>query len=255
MSEMRIQDERDVAFRALCLGVLLKRSEFEITVQNLNEYGFTPAVRQQIINKHHILNSHLLKWVKKEKLNEHLSQREQDLLKRPLGTWSERLVIHTGWRVESLGVILWALGILDEIPPFDTQFDPDIVMRPLDLLTPTIDFIWCATLRPPAELATWRDIAELWNWRSRVSELERMGVKPQQGVTFRDIIRATAEKAQRLGGFDYLQSDDFPAFGRAYAQLDAEEYDLISSIANERYFALNWLCELSSTWEQVPVDI
>lgn len=255
MSKSQTQDARAVAYRALCLGAVLKRSEYEMAVQSANQPDRSPSDQRQIINKHHILNSHLLKWIEKENLVQYLSENELALLLKPLGRWNERHITHTGWRVESLGMMLWALGRIETIPPFDVQFELHQVIAPLDLFTPTIDMIWCADLRPVDALEQQRDIAELWNWRSRAQELERMGVKPPKGVSFSEIIRATAEKAHHLGGVSQIISDDFPAFGKAYVDLSPAEYALVSAIAYERYFALNWLCELTAQWEQVTVDI
>jgi len=255
MTHMRTQDARAVAFRTLCLGALLKRGEYEIILQNSHDDDLTPAMRQRL---HATCNRDVMRlqtWLRDEKLLPHLTETERILLEKPLGTWSDRLIITASWRVESLGVMLWALHALDYIPAYDTQFDPATVLAPLEVLTPTIDFIWCARLRSPDELAAERDAAEMWNWRSRALELQRMGVKPPAGVTFREIVRLTALKAYRQGNLNRVADGDFAVFGKPYYLINEDEFALASAIAYERYFALNWLCELSHEWENIPVDI
>jgi Domain of unknown function (DUF4272) len=208
-----------------------------------------------VLQKHKRYNSDLLKWLAAEKVTVHLSASEQQLLNKPFGTWSERTLLSIGWRVEALGIMLWVLNRMEHIPSYDDQFFAADVFAPLDLLSPTIDFIWLASLRPADELRQARDAAEQWDWRSRATELERMGVRPPEGVTFSDVIRTTAEHARANGYLAYLIQGDFPAFGKAYVDLTDDEYALTSAIAYERYFALNWVCEISSTWEGIRLDL
>jgi len=258
MSQSRIQDARAVAYRAFCLGALLYRGESELAVQNLDPFFFFEDAfedaKEEALQKQRHLNKALLRWLSEEKLTGHLSEAEQHLLNKPLGTWTERTLISVGWRVESLGVMLWALHRMDTMPAYDAQFKLDEVLLPLDILNPTIDFIWCATLRPAEELVMMRDQAELWNWRSRATELQRMGVRPPEGVTFREIIRVTAERAYTNGHIPSPVDGDFRAFNKAYAQLNEDEYALASAVAYERYGSLSWMCELSSEWENIRVD-
>jgi hypothetical protein len=255
MSQLRIQDSRAVAYRALSLGALLRRGEWEITVQNVDDLLIFDDVRDHVIRKHNRLNDDLLQWLSEEKIDKHLSSSEAYLLNKSTGTWGERTLISVGWRIEALGIMLWALNRIHNVPLYDTQFTTEDVIDPLDLLQPTIDFIWTATLRPVDELQAARDCAEIWNWRSRVTELERMGVRPAEGLNFSDIIRLTAERACENGCLPYLIDGDFPAFGKAYVDLTEDEFALMSAITYERYFALNWICELSSEWENIRIDI
>ncbi len=65
-----------------------------------------------------------------------------------------------------------------------------------------------------------------------------------------------AEKAAEDGLFDRAIEGDFPAHGRSYAQLTADEWSAVSSIAMERHKALNWLCGYApgNKWEDTPTD-
>jgi hypothetical protein len=255
MSQLRIQNSRAVAYRALCLGALLKRTEWELAIRNSDERLIFDDVRAKMLQKHKRHNEDLLKWLTAEKITAHFSPLELQLLQKPFGTWSERTLISIGWRIEALGIMLWVLNRVDSIPDYDEQFWASDVLTPLDVLSPTIDFIWLATLRPVNELLQARDCAEQWDWRSRATELERMGVRPPEGVTFSDVIRATAERAHTNGYLPYLIRGDFPAFGKAYVDLTDDEYALTSAIAYERYFALNWVCEISTKWEGIRIDL
>jgi hypothetical protein len=254
MEQGQIQPARTVAYRALCLGALLQRSEYEATLHDMGRVLPFERVRDHLHDSQQQQINRLQTWLNNEGITDYLSGAEQHLLQKAPGRWTERTLTSVGWRIESAGVMLWALNRLDDLPPCDTRFELDEVLEPLDIFNSTIDFIWCATLRPEADLFALRDRAELWNWRSRATELARMGVRPPEGVTFREIIRFTAERACNNGQLPYLIDGDFPAFGKPYADLNDDEYALISALAYERYSAFNWLCELSSEWETIPID-
>lgn len=254
MSQLRIQNARAVAYRALCLGALIKRGEIELELQNPDEGSLDDTVGKTILEQHCAENEQLLQWLSDEGIRPHLSESEDFLLNKALGTWTERTLITVGWRIEALGIMLWALQRIEHLPDYDDQFEPADVLAPLDILNPTIDFIWLASLRDDENLSASRDQAELWNWRSRARELERMGVRPPEGFSFREIIRQTSLRAFHKGHIPYMIDGDFPAFGKAYADLDADEYALMSAIAYERYSAINWLCEVTNEWESIRVD-
>lgn len=255
MGHYRLQDARTVLYRTLSLGALLKRGEYELTLQNLTQYPLPPDVREHIVDKHFALNNQLLTWVIDEGIKPYLSDPEILLLRKPMASWTEREVIQTSWRIESLGMLMWSLGILDDIPHYDTQFEPDMVLQPIEIMEPTIDLLWRANLRPFEEIIELRDMAELWHWRSRTTQVVRMGAEAPAGITFAEIIQLAAEKAYADGGIPQPIDGDFPVFGKAYATIDDDQYALTASIAAERHFALNWLCGFSDDWEKTPTDV
>lgn len=254
MNASEFQNERTVAYRALCLGALLQRSEIELTLQTMDDLVFFDEAKDNLLQELTTKNDDLLAWLQREKIDPHLSQRERQLLQCDLGQWSERTLISVEWRTESLGAMLWALHYIDDMPDYDEQFQLDAVLDPLDIYNSTIDFIWLASLRSNRDLQLSRDRAEIWNWRSRATELERMGIRPTEGVSFREIIRFTAERAYTDGHIPPPIEGDFPAFYKSYANLNHDEYAVTSAIAYERYFALNWVCEVSSQWESIRID-
>lgn len=54
----------------------------------------------------------------------------------------------------------------------------------------------------------------------------------------------------------HLIGSDFPAIGRPYRNLSIEELAILTSIAQERHKALNWLCGFSSSgrWADTTTD-
>ncbi|GAB1421279.1 DUF4272 domain-containing protein [Anaerolineales bacterium] len=248
-SDKATQDRLDVVFRALSLASLLKRAEIEIAIHNLTDFPVEIDIKEEVYRKQYDTNRLLRDWVIDEKIQPHLTVHEKELLSRELGEWPPQETLQIGWRVESLGMLLWALGALANIPYFDTQFEPDEVLEPIDILTPTIDFVWQATLRPADQLHYARYLAELWQWRAQSYLFEKEGMQPSSDLTLDEIIRMTATQEHKDGALHRLIDEDFAAFDKAYRDLSEDQAALAASIANERYQVMNWLCAYSD-WQE-----
>jgi hypothetical protein len=248
------QNARDVVYRALSLGALLKRHEIEMSLKLLNQYIITEQDSKHLYQKLLKTYNKLVEWMAAEKIDSHFTPAEEILHSKPLGTWSSKALMQISWRAETLGMLLWSLRLIHTIPNFDTPFETEEVIAPLDLFNPTIDLVWCAELRPNYELCRMRDAAELWNWRSHASELQRLGIRPSKGVDYREVIRVTGEQALADGILTGLCEGDFSVFGKPYTQMTNDEYELVQTISRERYSVITWVTEITSEWESVTVE-
>jgi len=162
--------------------------------------------------------------------------------------------INASWRAESLGCLAWCLSVVRDLPPYDTQFKPEEV---LPLIPDTVaDFAQKASLRDRSVIEAARNLAELWHWRSRTRQLQEKGYLAKDGQpSLTDIVAMVAERAAADSLFRPIDGD-FPAFGKAYRALSADEWSQVQSIAMERHFALNWICGLApdNEWEETPTD-
>lgn len=187
---------------------------------------------------------------------EDAAESEREIFEQPVGAITERQMINTSWRAEALHCLAWALGLVDGIPDYDTQTDPETLMP----LIPTDDLagaVRSATLRDAAELSRAREVAELWHWRSRTRQLEQDGYRPRDGQPSLDtIVRNVASRMAADGLLPTPIDEDFPVLGRAYRDLSADEWASAQSIAMERHFALNWLCGYApeKEWDETPTD-
>jgi hypothetical protein len=91
-------------------------------------------------------------------------------------------MVDASWRQESIGVLLWALSIVDDLPPYDRQFEN--VAGRIPLLEAVDVFLRDAQLRTRTEIEHARDLAELWHWRSRSTQLQS---RPDFAETHPDI--------------------------------------------------------------------
>lgn len=187
---------------------------------------------------------------------EDTSPSERAIFECPALQLTERQVIDTSWRAESLGCLAWALGLLDQLPAYDTQINPERLL-PLIPVDDIGAFIRGARLREASEIERARDIAELWHWRSRTRELEEMGYTPPAGQPkLAEILRDLVPLSAADGMIPAPIGGDFPVLGRAYRDLSPEEWGSVQSIAMERHFALNWLCGYApdNEWDETPTD-
>ncbi|MHB8793049.1 MAG: DUF4272 domain-containing protein [Thermoleophilia bacterium] len=242
---MKHPDENETARRALCLGALVMRGKFE---------SIAASGSPHMATMHEELATQLNIWLADEGLISSQSTLEKPLVSKALGSWSRQENIDVPWRANSLGVILWALSQFEELPPWDTQLTPQETIKPLNLFAPTKTFLGMVSLRPDAEVEKARDLAELWHWRARTRRLQEDGIEPEDGSDLMEIVRSAAAAAHKNGDIPEPVNGDFPAFGKAFAELSQDEYNVATSIAVERHYALNWLCGYSRDWDCVPTD-
>ena len=154
------------------------------------------------------------------------------------------------WRRESAGTIAWALGIIRTMPAWDTEFGENVPkMAGGSRFATTLQRL---SPRGEAEIRQAREMAELWLWRARTTQLMRdqPDTPLPPGMTLEKIIGMTIEKAREEGCFEPI-GDDFPAFGKPYRDLTDDEWSTMHSIATERLHALNGLCGYAANWDDV----
>jgi Domain of unknown function (DUF4272) len=198
----------------------------------------------------YVAESH--RWLRRENLADALSVRERVLVSKSVGDWTERETIDASWRSESVGVLLWALSAFDGMPAYDTRFETLPALVPL--LAPTAEFRGTAHLRSPEQLADARERAELWHWRARTRRLQEGDGPGSAGQDLDAIARQAAAFAYAERRIPEPIDGDFPAYGKAFRALDADEYSAVTSTSAERHYALNWLCGYASDWDSVPTD-
>lgn len=164
-----------------------------------------------------------------------------------------------GWKVEAALCLLWALDMISELPPYDSETDPKIIIKIPPDHDHAYQLIRKAKLRKETEIDDARDTAELWHWRSRMRELDEQGVTPPKKsrfATLEEAIRYTASKHSQEGHIPALIDGDFPAFQKAYRSLTEKEWTSIRTVSIERHHAFNWLCGYApkNRWDKTPVE-
>jgi Domain of unknown function (DUF4272) len=166
-----------------------------------------------------------------------------------------RTHINLSWSMESLECLLWALGYVPSLLPYDAQATVDHLG-----LLPNLESVGSQGTRliDRREIERARDVAELWHWRSRTRQLQESATEVHlaNGMTLDGVVRMAASRAAECGDIPASVDDDFPAFGRAYRDITDEEWAQMTSISIERHRALNWLCGYApkNRWDETPTD-
>lgn len=156
------------------------------------------------------------------------------------------------WRIESLKALLWAAGLLESLGPPDAPATPDVLNRI------SAEALHSARLKDRKDIENQRNLAELWHWRSRTEGLIREGYPfPEMNTgpkSFLEVVKMTAQAALEKGDIEETIRGDFPAKGKAYRELAADEWAEVTSICVERHHALNWLCghAPNNRWDETP---
>ena len=221
--------EREIALRVLCLTAVAAAGAYATVLL------VEPESAEEVIEA----TAELTDWLEEDGLATGLSARERALLGDPLEEWSDEQRITAASRGESLGVLLWTLSIVGEVPPWDEPFDA-VELAPLgDSLEELLER---SQLRPRDEIERARDLADLWQWRATAAGRDL------------DVLGGTARAAFDAGDIPAPIDGDFPLFGKAYRDLDLDEAALAASIAAERRHALAWLCGQSADWDRASGD-
>ena len=223
--------------------------------------GWDETERARFAAKAQALRDEYWQRVRELGLWEALSPQERELAGTTMLTMTPQQRLAAAWRVEAAHVLMWALGLLDNLLPYDQAANPDLLKR-----VPGRDvaaFVKSARLRPAKTIAAERDVAELWHWRSRTRELIESGrpLEPDENMraagirSFDDIVRLTARHCREEGRIATVD-EDLAARGKAYRDLTADEWAEVRSVAIERHFALNWLCGYAprNRWDETPTD-
>ncbi len=186
-----------------------------------------------------------------------MTEEERTFLRSTPLKVDEQSHLNAMWCSESAAILLWAIGLLKELPPFDSQSPGDaLAVVPLENVreftanTSMIDF---------ELIEKQRNLAELWHWRSRTRELREKGSEAYRDAgyaSFDEIIGLAVEAAFENGDIGAPIDRDFPAKGKAYRDLTDTEWSEVQSISIERHRALNWLCGYApgNRWDETPTD-
>jgi hypothetical protein len=234
---------REVASRVLCLAAIATLGAIAQDVQA----GVSPEHSDAV-------DGGVRDWLQDEGLLDELAPSELAVLEKSLGTWARQELATASWRSESIGVLLWALSTVRELPAYDQQFER--LSELLPVRRPTSEFLGSVQLRPVDALRHGRDVAELWHWRSRTRRLSTDAAfrAAHADVDLDEITSQAAQKAYRAGDIPPPIDGDLPWRGKAYRNLDPHDYSLATSIAMERHVAFNWLCGYGASWDEPPTD-
>ena len=145
-----------------------KETEDDITPRAAKEVSERVLAVLATIGKVHFPEENA-KWVEKENIFNFLSPTESEFLS--CQTPSEEDQIKFSWRAEALASLVWSLSGLEEMPPFNDQFDPFINPMVLQAIRETESFLRDSKIRPENEIDEMESFLYHQHWRVRDHEL------------------------------------------------------------------------------------
>ncbi|HET7487240.1 MAG TPA: DUF4272 domain-containing protein [Acidimicrobiales bacterium] len=159
------------------------------------------------------------RWVKAAGADKELEPPEQAFLDSLAGTPDDEALTHATWQIEGAVVLAWALGLLDELPPFDQPVDP---------------LLLSGILHFPDGRQT-REVLRAGKRRHQASVDDEAA--RHQAVYWR------LEQCLSSGPVvpDYPAGSDLVVAGRPVTDVDEDTLETARSITAERLHALTWL--------------
>lgn len=159
--------------------------------------------------------------------------------------------LEQGWRTavdrgEHLQVVLWALGLLEELGPVDQLAELSLVDMEA---TRAASFLPWARLRSTEAIDLAGRVYDLWHWRGHMSFLQAAGTafpetdEPRSvGIqSYDDAFRWVVNQHHEINVLPAPIDDDFPALSKAFRDLTTEERVLVGSIVLRRKNVSDWL--------------
>ncbi|NUO52591.1 MAG: DUF4272 domain-containing protein [Polyangiaceae bacterium] len=237
MTERDTRSAAEIAERIVGLTALLVRLNIELANRR------DPAAGQA-----HLENFHA--WLEDLRIHRLLSPDEQTVIGIRLGELTDDLLFSLNWRLQAVAALLWSVGRLDTMPPYDRSIPAAVVQAELPIFKPIEPLVRAAQRRAPSTLREEQARAELWHWRARMHLLELQGMSPPAGDTFQAAVARGVAGAASRGIIAAVRDGDIDCDGTAFGKLpDAVWRDATSSIM-ERHYALNWVCG-TEDWDEV----
>ena len=260
---------KEVAQRVCCTHLLLTRSVLESMDTPENEMA----------------NRVLLDSIEKSDVKGWMTSRETELLGKKFKTWDYATDIYeTHNRWESLGILLWALRILREIPEYGTYFPKQDMFKATaiipafpDTITTFVEYFDKGEGSKPDHFCSELDfknsisIAEAWHWRAKAQlvldfkkslEVEGNTDKISDAPKELKNVMKHIEQAIQLGTeraiADRLilesKDNDFKVGEKAYKSLDDHGLRDVGNISESRLAALGWIAG-THEWEYDRGDL
>jgi hypothetical protein len=239
-----MQTQDAVGGRALALGLIALRSQYENGINYRQEEGASERFRK--------LSEELLDWARDQKVDRFLSNEERKLHRKKPGKWSYEDIAERFWRIESLKAVLWCIRVLDEMPTYFEVGPVNDTYTRLPVGKDVADFLARAKLRKETAIEKERDFAEFLNWRCRTEMFRLQGMKPPKGDSYKKVV-ARALPAIEENGFP-IEHDgaDILVNGVRFIDL-GEEKGHMMSICYERHLALAWVLG-EDDWDEARAD-
>ncbi len=221
-----------VAARALALGAVICRGFLEVADD-----------AQEAEDR----RRHLVQWLDRLGIADEVEERENEIIRTPVGRLDGPSTAAATWRSEGMLVLAWSLGRM-ELMRHDEPCDSAGVASELGFLQKRSDTVLeRPSLREPALVQHWADTYLTIHWR-----LREYGINPGS-IDFRDFVGRANWGPLTLADVP-LVDGDLEIRGERIDRASEKTRHEMLSIAQERHQAFNWLLGIEPIYSLVPTD-
>jgi hypothetical protein len=239
-----MQTQDAVAGRALALGLIALRAQYENGIGYLEDEGAKERYRKA--------GQELLDWARDQKVDGFLSWEESRLHRKKLGKWSRENIGERFWRIESLKAVLWCIQVFDEMPTYFEVGKVNDTYTKLPEGKDVAQFLAQAKLREEHAIEKERDFARFLNWRCRTEMFRLQGMQPPRGDSYEKVVARALPTIEENGFPIEHDGADILVNGVRFIDLGEARGDMMS-ICYERHLALEWVLS-EDDWDEARAD-
>lgn len=191
----------------------------------------------------------IIDFLKKNGYYDELTNGEVNVLETNVGELNNFNILY--WKYESVRPILFALGLVDSLHPYDTIDRNDY--RSLLMIGPQHDFkkiIEKVTLLDPAEMEIQKEISMLWHWRAIEANGSSTAVDDWKSA----ITKSFGNDYEKISSRLSFVKGDFALKKKPVRSLPKEKVQELLLIAENRQRSFEWLVDQSVSWDEVLTD-
>ncbi len=158
-------------------------------------------------------------------------------------TWKEEECKKCFWLSERIGVLLWGINLLENVPPFDTPFDIGQINDILQKIADSKDDIKYE-LRSRKELIDFFKLVDLFSWRAGMYLMKMNNILPPKPYTYESMFEMIMDKVFKEGLIKKNEYNDVIIMDKPYMKLNKSEFFLVAAITKERESAIKILLDL-----------
>lgn len=248
---------RDVAIRAYLLQGVINYGFAALSIAVKKGAGVSPVFIRMFQSDQRLnledqpledIRSAIIKPIMENGLTRYLTKKEIHFLNSPPETLKGHEIEFMLYHCEALGILLWALHLISDIPPYYERFNRPKIN--LGKVKNPLNFISTLRRRNIYLLIKEHHISEMWFWRSKLfrmsCENDTDGIQrflEVSGLNSLDnAVRKVSIELHKNGVLDDIIDEDFAVWNKPYRCLSLEEWLEVDIITSTRFFALSWLC-------------
>lgn len=186
----------------------------------------------------------VVSWATKVSADKELEEEELKILSTPIGALDQHTAINSTWRLEGLGVLAWALNLVEQAP-YDEQVDTGMLLDTLYQAAKSI--LERPSVRAEEEIDEYGEQIFALHWRLVEFTLN------SEVIDFAEIIQQPWIGLRDLTAF-HLVNGDLAIGGQRIDKAQSKAFSQTMSIARERHQAINWLLGHNPIYSEIDTS-